>query len=127
LRNKKLSPTSDGWHPAVEHRRILQNPLAAEDRGGRDFVNGTFDHVTVVLIDAKGCAKVEQKIGGTFQKPAVDKPNFLVAQAGPALKLLKKGRDILPGGEVVPWWKFTAQGKQMLAEVTTAKAKRLRS
>jgi len=29
----------------------------------------------------------------------VEKPNILIALAGPALKLLKKGRDILPGGE----------------------------
>jgi AsmA protein len=67
--------------------------------GGLDFVNGRFDDVTVTLLDNKGCAKVKQKISGPFRKPAVEKPNILVALAGPALKLLKKGRDILPGGE----------------------------
>lgn len=37
--------------------------------GGLDFVNKRFDDVTVALIDAKGCAKVKQKIRGTFQPP----------------------------------------------------------
>jgi len=74
-----------------EHRIALQ--------GGLDFVNGRFDDVTVALIDAKGCAKVRQKIRGPFQKPVVEKPNILKSLAGPALKLLKKGRKLLPGGE----------------------------
>jgi AsmA protein len=42
---------------------------------------------------------LNQKISGPFQKPVVEKPNILVSLAGPALKLLKKGRDILPGGK----------------------------
>ena len=66
--------------------------------GGLDFANGRFDDVTVVLIDTKGCAKVKQKISGPFQKPVVDKPNILVTLAGPALKLLKKGMKLFPGG-----------------------------
>ncbi len=74
-----------------------ENRLAL--KGGLDFVNMRFDDVTVTLLDTKGCAKVKQKISGPFQKPVVEKPNILVALAGPALKLLKKGRDILPGGE----------------------------
>lgn len=68
-------------------------------RGGLDFVNERFDGVTVALIDAKGCAKVLQKISGPFQKPVVEKPNILKSLAGPALKLLKKARKIFPGGE----------------------------
>jgi uncharacterized protein involved in outer membrane biogenesis len=68
-------------------------------KGGLDFVNGRFDDVTVALIDAKGCAKVEQKVSGSFQKPVVEKPNILVSLAGPALKLLKRGLKLFPGGE----------------------------
>ena len=74
-----------------EHRIAL--------RGGLDFVNGRFDDVTVALIDAEGCAKVRQKIRGPFQNPVVEKPNILKSLAGPALKLLKKGRKLFPGGE----------------------------
>jgi uncharacterized protein involved in outer membrane biogenesis len=68
-------------------------------RGGLDFVNERFNDVTVALIDAKGCAKVLQKISGSFQKPVVEKPNILKSLAGPALKLFKKGRKLFPGGE----------------------------
>jgi len=55
--------------------------------------------VTIALIDAKGCAKVRQKIRGTFQKPVVEKPSALRSLVGPALRLLKKGTDVLLGGE----------------------------
>ena len=68
-------------------------------KGGLDFVNERFNDVTIALIDAKGCAKVQQKMSGTFAKPVVEQPNILEALAGPALGLLKKGRDILTGGE----------------------------
>jgi hypothetical protein len=68
--------------------------------GGRlDFVNEQFNDVTMALIDAKGCAKVRQKISGPFQKPVVEKPSILKTLTGPALRLLKKGRDLFPGGE----------------------------
>jgi hypothetical protein len=68
-------------------------------RGGLDFVNERFDDLSMALIDAKGCAKVRQKIRGTFHKPVVEKPSILKTLTGPALSLLKKGRDLLPGGE----------------------------
>jgi AsmA protein len=67
--------------------------------GKLDFVNEQFEDMTMALVDAQGCAKVRQKIRGTFQKPVVEKPNVLKSLAGPALKLLKKGRDLFPGGE----------------------------
>jgi len=67
--------------------------------GGLDFVNGQFNEVTMALIDAKGCPRVRQKIRGTFQKPVVEKPSILKSLTGPALRLLKKGRDLFPGGE----------------------------
>jgi len=74
-----------------------ENRIALQ--GGLDFVNEQFDDVTMALIDAKGCATVRQKIRGTFQKPVVEKPNILKSLTGPALRLLKKGRDLFPGGE----------------------------
>lgn len=74
-----------------------QNRVALAGR--LDFVNEQFDDMTMALIDAKGCATVRQKIRGPFQKPVVEKPNILKSLAGPALKLLKKGRDLFPGGE----------------------------
>jgi AsmA protein len=38
-------------------------------QGGLDFVGDRFDEVTLAVIDAQGCAKVKQKIHGTFQNP----------------------------------------------------------
>jgi len=67
--------------------------------GRLDLVNQRFDDVTMALIDAQGCAKVRQKIHGPFQKPVVEKPNIFMSLAGPAVRLLKKGRDLFPGGE----------------------------
>jgi uncharacterized protein involved in outer membrane biogenesis len=66
-------------------------------QGGLDFVNDRFNDVTMALIDAKGCAKVRQKIRGTFQNPVVENPNVLTSAVGPALGLLKKGSDLLLG------------------------------
>jgi hypothetical protein len=51
----------------------------------------------MALIDAKGCAKVRQKIRGTFQNTVVENPNVVTSAAGPALRLLKKGSDLLLG------------------------------
>lgn len=73
-------------------------------QGGLDLVNGRFKDVTVALVDAKGCATVQQKISGPFQEPVVEKPNILVSLAGPALKLLRKGRNLFPGGECVVFY-----------------------
>jgi len=67
--------------------------------GELDFVNEQFNEMNVALLDTKGCATVRQKISGPFQKPVVEKPSMLKTLAGPALKLLKKGRDLLPGGK----------------------------
>ena len=64
-------------------------------QGGLDLVNERFDDVTMALVDAKGCVKVEQKISGSFGKPVVEQPNLLVSLAGPALNLLKKGGELL--------------------------------
>lgn len=66
-------------------------------RGGLDFVNGRFDDVTVALIDAKGCAKVRQRIGGTFQDPLVEQPSLLTSLTGPARRLLQRSSELLGG------------------------------
>jgi AsmA protein len=68
-------------------------------KGRLNFVNETFDDVIVALIDARGCATVQQKMHGTFHKPVVDKPNILQSLSGPAIKLLKKGKNVLTGTE----------------------------
>ncbi len=73
-----------------------QNRVALQGR--LDFVNKRFEHVTVALIDAKGCIRAQQKIHGSFQKPVVEKPNALKAISGPVLELLKQAKSLFPGG-----------------------------
>jgi uncharacterized protein involved in outer membrane biogenesis len=74
-----------------------QNRIALQ--GGLDFVNRRFNDMTVAVVDAEGCATVQQQIHGDFRKPVVEKPNILRSLTGPALNLLKEGIDLLPGTE----------------------------
>ena len=68
-------------------------------KGRINFVSERFDDVTIALIDARGCARVKQKIRGPLRKPVVEKPNVLMSIAGPALNLLKEARDLFTDGK----------------------------
>jgi AsmA family/AsmA-like C-terminal region len=81
-------------------------------RGGLDFVNERFDDVSVALVDAKGCVKVQQRIRGSFQQPVVEKPNLIEALAGPAVRLLKKGSDLVFGKHCEVFYAGTVAGPQ---------------
>jgi hypothetical protein len=72
---------------ATPHNRIAM-------KGGLDLVNDSYDDVTVALVDSQGCARVEQKVHGSFRKPDVEKPNVVTAIAGPARKLINKGKSL---------------------------------
>lgn len=92
-------------HWKVEHGVLYAQDVAmATNRhrmallGGLDIANARFVDVTLALIDSKGCVEVKQKISGAFEKPVVEQPSVLKSLAGPAIKLLKKGRKLLPGG-----------------------------
>jgi AsmA-like protein len=73
-----------------------ENRIALQ--GGLDLVNGRYADVTVAVIDKKGCASVRQEIHGAFAQPTVEKPRFLKSLVGPALKLLRQTRRVLPSG-----------------------------
>jgi uncharacterized protein involved in outer membrane biogenesis len=64
-------------------------------QGGLDFVNDTYDDVTVALVGPKGCVRVQQKIHGSFRKPEVEKPNVVATVTGPVRKLINKGKKLL--------------------------------
>lgn len=66
-------------------------------RGGLDFVNRKFDDVSVALLDTQGCAKVKQRILGTFKNPVTEKPDVIAALAGPVRSLFKQAESIFPG------------------------------
>ncbi|MDW7772211.1 MAG: AsmA family protein [Desulfobulbaceae bacterium] len=68
-------------------------------QGRLDFVNERFDDVTVALIDAGGCVKVNQTMHGTFQEPVVERPTVLESLTGPARELFMMGKDLITGEE----------------------------
>jgi hypothetical protein len=67
-------------------------------QGGLDFASGRFADMTVAVIDAEGCANVRQVLRGSFANPTVEKPKVLTSLAGPAIKLFKQARELLPSG-----------------------------
>ncbi|MGM0768497.1 MAG: AsmA family protein [Pseudomonadota bacterium] len=69
--------------------RTPQNRLALT--GALDFGNVSFENLRVAVIDAEGCAVVEQQITGPFHDPEIDKPNVLVAVTGPMIDLVQRG------------------------------------
>ena len=75
---------------ATPHNRIAL-------RGGLDFVSGQYDRVTVAVIDATGCATVQQRVHGPFMNPVVEKPNVMATLTGPTRTLLRKARSLLGG------------------------------
>jgi hypothetical protein len=70
-----------------------ENRLAM--KGALDFVNRDFDDVTVIVLDHKGCARIEQRIRGPFSKPEIEKPNVLVSLAGPISRLIDKTEKLM--------------------------------
>ena len=66
-------------------------------KGSLDIARERFDDVTVAVVDGKGCAKVRQKIRGSFRKPEVDQVDVFQSVAGSVLKLFRRTRDLLGG------------------------------
>jgi AsmA protein len=66
-------------------------------QGGLDFVSGQYDDVTLAVIDAKGCARVQQKVHGSFLDPVVEKPSALETLTGPTRTLLRQAKKLLGG------------------------------
>lgn len=64
-------------------------------KGAIDLVNDRFQGMTIALLDAKGCAKVQQQVSGALAKPQVDKPGPIEAIAAPAVRLLRKGAELV--------------------------------
>lgn len=69
-----------------------ENRLAL--KGGLDFPDQQFNNMSIALLDANGCARVEQAIRGSFQSPEIEKPNVFWSLAGPVRTLLQK---LVPG------------------------------
>jgi uncharacterized protein involved in outer membrane biogenesis len=72
--------------------------------GGLDFVNSQFKNIRVAVVDAEGCAVMEQLIHGEFQAPEIEKPHFLVTLAGPLLNILERGVALFKDTECEPFY-----------------------
>jgi len=75
-----------------------QNRVAI--KGKLDFVNEQFDDVTVAVVDEKGCARLRQKIHGSFRHPRVEKVSVLRSMAGPMLNMFDKASELFKDCEI---------------------------
>ena len=64
-------------------------------RGGLDFVGEDYQDVTIALVDPQGCARVEQKIHGSFRDPVIDRPSVVSTLTGPVRRIVNKGKSLL--------------------------------
>jgi hypothetical protein len=73
-------------------------------QGNLDFVNHGFEDVTMAVLNREGCATLEQKVHGSFSHPEVDKPNVVIALAGPAMHLLNQAKHLVGAGHCQPFY-----------------------
>lgn len=73
-------------------------------KGSLDFNTGEFVGMTMALVDANGCARVEQAIHGTFRDPVIETPGILQSLARPALSLVERGLQLLPEEACEPFY-----------------------
>jgi len=78
-------------------------------KGKLDLVNGRFVDVTVAVLDAKGCAKVRQKISGPFGDPRMDKTSVLQSFAEPILGVFELARKLIDRRPCEPFYTGTVQ------------------
>jgi uncharacterized protein involved in outer membrane biogenesis len=76
-------------------------------KGKLDIVNERFLDVTVAVLDAKGCAKLQQRITGPFRNPQVDKVSALKAVMLPILGMFEKTRKLVDRSECKPFYTGT--------------------
>lgn len=77
--------------------RTPENRLALS--GALNFGNYSFKDLRVAVVDADGCAVVDQQITGPFYEPEIDRPNVLVTVTGPMLELVERGVQAITGKE----------------------------
>jgi len=73
-------------------------------KGKLDLVNGRFVDVTVAVLDAKGCAKIRQKISGPFVDPRMDKASVLESFAEPVLGIFGLARELVGRTSCEPFY-----------------------
>lgn len=93
-------------HVAVVDLGVSQGVVHTEDvaastdthrvaaQGKLDLTTDDFDHVTLALVDAKGCVIAKDQLGGSIRKPKMANPGVLKTLAGPVRHLVNKGQDL---------------------------------
>lgn len=100
--NSTISRLISDWTVANAIAQPQDVALATEEnimalQGELDLHNRQFSDMTIAVLDARGCATVQQVITGPFSEPEIAKVGFLMALAAPAISLIKQGAELLPG------------------------------
>lgn len=93
-------------HEAVVDLGVSQGVVHTEDvaastdthriaaQGKLDLTTDSFDHVTLALVDAKGCPIAEDQLGGSIRKPKIKNPGVIKTLTGPVRRIVNKGKDL---------------------------------
>jgi hypothetical protein len=93
-------------HQAVADLQVAQGTVHTQDvamstdthrvaaKGKLDLATDDFDHVTLAVVDAKGCVTAQDQLDGSIRQPKMKKPNVLSVVAGPVRRLVNKGEDL---------------------------------
>ena len=73
-------------------------------KGKLDIANERFTDVTVAALDEKGCAKLRQKISGSFSDPQMDKVSALESAVSPMLGILERARQMMGRRDCEPFY-----------------------
>jgi uncharacterized protein involved in outer membrane biogenesis len=77
---------------ATQHNRIAL-------KGKLNLVSEQYDHVTVAILDDKGCAKFEQGVSGAFGSPQVSAVSAMESLVGPIADLYRKAKRLIQSGK----------------------------
>ena len=63
-------------------------------QGKLDLSTDDFDHVTLALVDAKGCVIAKDQLSGSIRKPKMANPGVIKTLAGPLRHVATKAKDL---------------------------------
>jgi AsmA protein len=72
--------------------------------GTIDLSRGSYDGLTLGLLNAEGCAELTEKINGPFASPAVEMASMLGTLADSLVGVLRKGWEILDPRDCLPFY-----------------------
>jgi uncharacterized protein involved in outer membrane biogenesis len=73
-----------------------QNRIAL--KGSLDLINDRYRNITLAVLDEKGCAKLSQKINGSFNKPQIEKVSILKSIVGSVINMFDKTKRLFTEG-----------------------------